>query len=123
MFDDIMHATAQQPVENKKRGRRMVCDGEHPNFRIQWNELDATDRHQLIEEAQWSRITRLMQSRRDPSFTGTICLIDLDGCHSKRACNSAPPMPLTRRNRERLQKLGLSISDDGCWAIWQETQL
>jgi hypothetical protein len=29
-------------------------------------------------------------------------------------------MPLTKRNRERLQALGFVISDDGCWAIWQE---
>jgi hypothetical protein len=105
-----------ETVQPSRRGRKPF-DVE----RVQWDALDAKAQHELIERAQWRHIALCMQSRGDPSFTGTIFLVDLDGCHSKRACESAPPMPLTRRNRERLEQLGFKISDDGCWAIWQES--
>jgi hypothetical protein len=59
-------------------------------------------------------------SSRPHSFLGVLSLqsghrhYDNDG--------SRPPMPLTTRNKEKLQALGFSISEDGYWAIWREKQ-
>lgn len=55
-------------------------------------------------------------------FCGVLSLADPDThrCVSKE---TVPPMPLTARNRHRLEAMGFVISACGRWAVYQEQQV
>lgn len=94
--------------------------------------------HRRIEECQWrillSRLDGLHEpepedttflgsigssSRREPRFCGVLWLGDPDTTYPRESSyQNTPPMPLTARNRKRLETMGFVVLEGGYWAVF-----
>ncbi len=66
-------------------------------------------------------LAQASSSQREVLFTGVLSLAsEHDGYRYERAEERAPPMPLTVRNRARLEAINFVVSADGYWAVYRE---
>lgn len=97
-----------------------------------------------IEECQWQVLLKRLDgleepvpqptsflgisgsvSRAEPRFCGVLWLGDPDHGYHPRDTSAmrAPPMPLTLRNKLRLETMGFVVSECGYWALFRESQV